>query len=159
MAQNVTAGALEAAAVVAGQGRPHAKDAIYFPEGLLGFEDVRVFRHATWEDFTPIEFLIATDGPSITIPVIQPSLVLSAYDPRPTRDDLRVLKASAREDLETLCVVNVTGVACSVNLRGPIFINWANQLGRQRVLAESRFKVSHRLTSTFQLEDAPSLGR
>jgi flagellar assembly factor FliW len=159
MAQDVSVEVTRTTTAVVGQGRPKTKDAIYFPEGLLGFEEVRVLKHAAWDDFAPLEFLISTDGPSVTLPVIEPTLLLSEYDPRPTRDDLRVLKASGQEDLQTLCVVNTSNGQCYVNLRGPIFINWSNQLGRQRVLAESRFKVSHRLTSSFELEDAPSLGR
>ena len=54
---------------------------INFPDGLIGFEDLKNFVIIDFEEFEPFQWLLSMDDTEITFPIISPILVVQDYDP------------------------------------------------------------------------------
>jgi len=120
-------------------------EVVLFPEGLIGFENNRRFIIKTKDGFEPFYWLLCLDEPGLLFPVIDPSLIMKDYRPRPSGNELRSIGIENRGDVQVLAVVTVgqTVDQVSVNLRGPIVINKMRNLGKQIILMESKYLVKY----------------
>ena len=106
---------------------------VHFPEGLLGFEELRRFALVELEEYHPFLWLISTDDPEVSFPLADPryfheggyAVHLSPVDEQ--RLDLR-----AGDSVAVFVVVTVDpqrGV--TANMRGPVVLNTRNRIARQ----------------------------
>ena len=56
--------------------------ALFFPEGLYGYDQYNRFLIWSQEKFFPFEWLVCLEEPTLIFPVIDPMVVISDYNPR-----------------------------------------------------------------------------
>ena len=121
-----------------------SKEIITFPEGLLGFEDIKRFTILTLKEYEPFQWLVAVDEQDLTFPIVSPVLVIPDYAPTITRDQTEILGNFDEKDLLMYLIVSINqdGKKATANLRGPVLINLKTNKGIQIVL-EDELSTDH----------------
>lgn len=117
---------------------------IYFPNGIIGFEQHTFFTVIKIDDFEPFCWLSATNGEELSLPVIDPLLVQSDYlSSLPHHLEGKV--KSEYEHYQLFCVVNFNNIEgqVTINLRSPILIDWDTKTGKQLILESDDIPVAH----------------
>ena len=109
------------------------KKIIQFPQGIPGLEDIKRFALVYNEETKPISWLQAIDSPAISLPVIDPFLILPNYVFDILQEDINDLSIAHESDIH---VVNVLVIPedmekMTINLAAPILINIKLNLGKQ----------------------------
>ena len=121
---------------------------IRFPEGIIGFPDLKIFTLIFDEEKTSsnIMWLQSMDEPTFAMPVMNPLLVVPEYNPIIDEEAFRALGTLTEEN--TLCFTTVTVPSdikdISINLKAPIIINSDERKARQVILEEDyeiKFKI------------------
>lgn len=123
----------------------HKKN-IHFPEGLPAFEQVKEFVIVANEEEAPFMWLQAVNVPNLAFILVDPFLVHSEYRPDICDDDVKTLQLEDPTDAYVLGIVNIRNnenEGITVNLVGPIVINWRKQIGKQ-VIIQNHLKYSVR---------------
>lgn len=121
-----------------------SKEIITFPEGLLGFEDIKRFTILTLKEYEPFQWLVAVDDKELTFPIVSPVLVIPDYAPSITRDQTESIGNFGENDLLMYLIVSINpeGKKATANLRGPVLINLKTKKGIQIVL-EDELSTDH----------------
>jgi flagellar assembly factor FliW len=116
---------------------------VIFPEGLIGFEDLKNFVIIDLEEYEPFQWLLCVDDPDITFPIISPIIVADPYEPEITREMAYNLGDFKDEELLIYCIVTIRPELKRVtaNLLGPIIINQRSRLGHQVVLKDDEYST------------------
>jgi flagellar assembly factor FliW len=119
---------------------------IDFPHGIIGFENHKKFAIVNNTNYKPFCWLISLDQNDFAIPVVNPFLLIREYHKQFPRELSEELKEN-ESNYEVLCVVNPKGSNGSVtlNLKGPILIDYIKQEGRQIILTAEILSVSYPL--------------
>jgi flagellar assembly factor FliW len=119
---------------------------IDFPQGIIGFENHKKFAIVNNSSYKPFCWLISMDQDDFAIPVVNPFLLIREYNKKFPRELIEELKENV-SNYEVLCVVNPKGNNGSVtlNLKGPILIDYLKQEGRQIILTAEILSVSYPL--------------
>ncbi len=113
---------------------------INFPDGLIGFEDLKRFIIIEDEECKPFRWLISVDEPEIGFAILEPTLVFEDYYQRSGFDpDVYVLFV--------IVTLNRDISKISVNLKAPVVIDKVKKSGRQIILENDEFEVAHQLLS------------
>lgn len=125
------------------------KDMIKIPEGILGFENLKSFFIVDPADDTLILWLQSADSADIAFPMLEPKIFKHDYKVRLSASELRSLQLDSISKRETLvyCILTIPEdvTKMTANLKAPIVINTATQLGRQVVLQENEYSVKYPL--------------
>ena len=112
---------------------------IYFPKGIIGFPELKDFAliHDEEKGSDSIHWLQSIQEPAFAMPVMDPLLVCSDYNPEADDELLNNLGEIKPDDLLVLVTVTVPSdlTQMSVNLKGPIVIN-AGERKAIQVIAE-----------------------
>ncbi len=111
---------------------------IHFPNGLIGFPDVKRFILMDYND-TSIKWLQAVDDPDVAFIVMPPFEFFPDYSLKIERSIRNLLEIDEEEDIVTLTVLRVDGGKVTANLQGPLVINSINKKGIQIINEDSRF--------------------
>ncbi len=111
---------------------------ITFPEGLVGFEELRNFVLIHEEESEPFRWLLSLEEPTIGFAVIDPRLVKPEYG-----TDIPV--SIENQDLFTIVTLHKELRKSTLNLKGPILIHQETREGKQIILNAERFPVAHPL--------------
>lgn len=106
---------------------------INFPDGLLGFPDIRRYVLMDYKD-TPLKWLQAVDDPDLAFIVTEPAVLFPDYKVRLDPATRQYLKLEKDEDLAVLMIIRVEGEQVIANLQGPLFLNAGSMLGAQIVV-------------------------
>lgn len=127
------------------------KRVIRFPEGLLGFPEIKDYTILEHKENSPFLWLQAVEKPDLAFLVINPLLIKKDFleDLSPSEKDL----FSANEEGKVAIFVLVTIPAgkveqMTVNLLGPILIDAENRIGKQVILANSNYPHQYPLISS-----------
>jgi flagellar assembly factor FliW len=103
-----------------------------FPNGILGFEELREFVLISEEETVPFKWLISLEKPEIGFPILSPWHLDIEYDPGNDFDlEKQVLFAVVTlEDEKGLM---------TANLKAPIVFNIETQTGEQVILAKDKY--------------------
>jgi flagellar assembly factor FliW len=124
--------------------------ALFFPQGLLGFNDFRDFALADLPNgkhpqFKALQCLTDANLAFLVAPLADDS---PAIDPADVEEACQTL-AIARQDLAIVLIVTVRrdddGAHVSVNLRAPVLIDTRNRVARQYVLPNNKYEIRHKL--------------
>ncbi|MBK8231853.1 MAG: flagellar assembly protein FliW [Candidatus Eisenbacteria bacterium] len=118
--------------------------AIYMPDGLLGFEELKQYVFLEPEEFHPFLWLVSTEEPEIGFAVADPQLFWPGLYEVPLSDsDKDVLDWQAEDQLGVFVLVSVAegGRRITANLKGPVVINTRNRLAKQVVVYNPAFAV------------------
>lgn len=109
----------------------------HFPNGLIGFEQLKNYILVGSPEMEPLRWLIAVDDPTIGLPVILPWHVLPHYE----------LPAEYADSTTYVPLVVVTLAAeatqITVNLKAPIVLNLRSRQGQQLILPGDRYSATH----------------
>jgi len=120
-----------------------------FPDGLIGFENLKQYAIIDLVDFEPFQWLLSIDEPGIIFPIISPLLVVETYAPLITKDDAYNLGEYEDNDLLLYAIVTIRPEIKRVtaNLRGPVIINQKLRLGQQIVLDDEGYSMNQEFMS------------
>jgi len=122
---------------------------------ILGFEAFHHFCLIEIEELKPFRWLQSTEDPAVAFLVVNPVLIFSGYRIEVNSNEIAELKVNRVESVETYVVVTTPPdpQKMSVNLQGPILINTENNLAKQLVLVNSRYKVKHLILQALEEQE------
>lgn len=106
---------------------------INFPDGLLGFPDIKRYILMDYKD-TPLKWLQAVDDPDLAFIVTEPAVLFPDYKARLDPATRQYLKLEKDEDLAVLMIIRVEDERLIANLQGPLFLNAGSMTGAQIVV-------------------------
>ena len=120
---------------------------VVFPDGPLGFPDCTRFTLVDEEKAAPFRMLQSLDNPSLAFVVLDPLVIKKEYHFNVTKEDLKMVKAEATDDLLVYAIVTMAKelTDVTVNLQGPLVINAKKQIGHQFVLVDSEYSTREAL--------------
>ncbi len=108
---------------------------LMFPEGILGFEDLKKFILINDEQTDPILWLVSLEDESISFPVIDPWKIIPQYS----------VGDYDAGDYTILAIVTLKGTLeqSTINLRSPLIISNSTQEGHQVVLDDEKYSFHY----------------
>jgi flagellar assembly factor FliW len=110
---------------------------LFFPEGMIGFEQCRNYTLAYQEDTEPFRWLISLDDSDLCFPLLDPRLLEPGYGSR--------LPVDSAEVLYVVATLHTEIDKSTVNLRSPVVINPTTQTGRQIILEDESLPFQYPL--------------
>ncbi|MGE0525898.1 MAG: flagellar assembly protein FliW [Bdellovibrionales bacterium] len=127
-------------------------DVIHFPEGLLGFNELR--RFVLLDDPTDEIFawLQSCEEPGIAFPVLEPELFTASYSIQLTKHDLDSLQLPNLEGSRAFAIITIPQdpTQMTANLKAPIVVNVPRRLGRQCVLQDNALAIREPIFTRLQ---------
>jgi flagellar assembly factor FliW len=126
---------------------PIPSNRINLPLGLLGFEPTKQYALLANPAEQPFAWLKAEGESSLAFVVIDPFVVLPAYQPEIPEADADFLEIKVPADAVMLGIVTIHGPKqATMNLKGPIVINRHSHIGKQVIITNSaEYSVQHPL--------------
>lgn len=120
---------------------------IHFPSGIVGFPELTEFTllHDEEKGAGSIHWLLSIQEPGFAMPVMDPLLVCTDYNPEVDDELLKPLGGLDPEEILVLVTVTVPSdlKKMSVNLRGPIIINAAAKKACQVIVEGEGYQVKY----------------
>ena len=130
---------------------------ITFDQGLLGFEEYKqytiLYDVESKED--SISWLQSIDEPGLALPIINPLLVKTDYNPMVEDALLESLEGISDENMAIFLVMTVPSdlTKMSVNLKAPLVINSDTKKGIQVIVENQDYTVKHSVYDLFTVND------
>ncbi|MCM3079652.1 flagellar assembly protein FliW [Brevibacillus invocatus] len=120
--------------------------AITFPDGILGFEELRHFAIVENET-SALCWLQSLENSHIAFPIISPFLVHEEYAFELDDDALAKMDIKDLSDVMVYSIVTIPEniKEMTVNLRAPLLVNLNKCLGRQIVLRDERYPIKQEI--------------
>ncbi len=127
-----------------------------FPEGLLGFGQVKVYFILQNPKGGPFSWLQAVDPGSLAFVVCDPGMFLQDYQMKVRKEDLASLELDDVKNGFAMVILTVPKdpVNITANLVGPLVFNPKKRLAKQIVLTDPGLSTRHRIFA----EPAPGAG-
>ncbi len=118
---------------------------IEFPEGIVGFPDVRGFVIFDGPEGTPFKWLQSTDRPELAFVVCDPLLFKADYRVSVNKEELAALALERTEDAVICLILSIPADPwkMTANLLGPVIFNAEKRLGKQLVLSGPEYTTKH----------------
>ena len=122
-------------------------DILTFPSGMLGFSAERHFVMIEDEMGSPFQWLQSVEKQDLTFVTINPETAVSAFSLDITVDHMKKLDTEQVDDLSVRVIVTMAKKLqdVTINLQGPLLINFSKKLGLQFVVADGRYNTRHPL--------------
>jgi len=128
---------------------------IYFPGGLLGFENLKDYLLLDAAQ-QPFYWLQSLDVPEIAFVMINPGIFRQNYLPEVSISELEEIGLKNEDSDNTLVFAIVTipeeHSKMTANLQGPIIINREKKLGRQCISTNNDYKTQHYILEELAVE-------
>lgn len=127
-------------------------DVITFPEGLLGFNELRQFVFLDDPTDEIFAWLQSCEEPGIAFPILEPELFTASYNIQLTKHDLELLKLPSQEGIRTFSIITIPQdpTAMTANLKAPIVINVKLRTARQVVLQDNSLAIREPIFTRLQ---------
>ncbi|WBF69099.1 flagellar assembly protein FliW [Desulfovibrio subterraneus] len=115
---------------------------IYFPRGIMGFEDKHEFTLLQLKDGSPFLVLQSMDDPRLGLLVADPYSFLEDYPIRVGEAEQKLLRLQNIRQVAVLVTVSIPKgepEKTALNLTGPILINHQAKLGLQVPQVDGKF--------------------
>ena len=120
---------------------------ISFPDGIIGFPDLKQFMLIYDEDKkdSNISWLQSIDEPAFALPVINPLKVEDDYNPMVEDELLSKLGNLKPENMLVLVTITVPSdiTKMTVNLKAPIVINAEENKAAQIIVDDEAYEIKH----------------
>lgn len=127
-------------------------DVLTFPEGLLGFNELRQF--VLLDDPTDEIFawLQSCEEPNIAFPLLEPELFAPSYAIHLTKHDLEALNLESNRGSRSFAIITIPQdpTQMTANLKAPIVINVAKRVARQCVLQDNQLAIREPIFTRLQ---------
>jgi flagellar assembly factor FliW len=133
-----------------------SEDVIDFPEGILGFNDLRKFVLLDDPNDEIFAWLQSCEIPQIAFPVLEPELFTSNYSVVLTKHDLESLglqgadATANRTRSFSIITIPDDATQMTANLKAPIVINIAKRCARQIVLQDNNLAIREPIFAKLQ---------
>ncbi len=119
---------------------------IYFPSGLLGFENLKDYLLLDAAQ-QPFYWLQSLDVPELAFVMINPTIFRQNYLPGVLASELKEIDLTENNPERSLVFAIVTipeeHSKMTANLQGPVIINREKRIGRQCISINPDFKTQH----------------
>ncbi len=115
---------------------------IYFPRGIMGFEDMHEFTLLQLKDGSPFLVLQSMDDPRLGLLVADPYSFLEDYPIRVSEAEQKLLRLQNIRQVAVLVTVSIPQgepEKTALNLTGPILVNHQAKLGLQVPQVDGKF--------------------
>jgi flagellar assembly factor FliW len=128
------------------------EDILNFPEGILGFNDLRQFVLLDDPNDEIFAWLQACELPDVAFPVLEPELFAPNYQVALTKHDIESIRLSANERTRCFAIITIPSDATlmTANLKAPIVINIEKRIARQCVLQDNHLAIREPIFSKLQ---------
>lgn len=128
------------------------EDLIFFPEGILGFGDLRRFVLVDDPSDEIFAWLQSCEIPQIAFPVLEPELFTANYQLNLTKHDLESLEMKSVSGTRSFAIITVPEdpTQMTANLKAPIVINVAKRTARQIVLQDNNLAIREPIFAKLQ---------
>ncbi|MGZ5278411.1 MAG: flagellar assembly protein FliW [Pseudobdellovibrionaceae bacterium] len=126
-----------------GQVQFQNEDLLAFPEGVLGFGDLKKFVLLDDPNDDIFAWLQSCDEPAIAFPVLEPELFSETYKVNLAKSDLEALKLQSVAGARMFCIITIPDdpTQMTANLKAPIVINITEKRARQCVLQDNNLAI------------------
>lgn len=127
-------------------------DVIHFPEGLLGFNELRRFVLLDDPSDEIFAWLQSCEDPGIAFPLLEPELFTAGYNVQLTKHDLEILQLASKEGVRSFAIITIPQdpTQMTANLKAPIVINVQKRLARQCVLQDNSLAIREPIFTRLQ---------
>lgn len=135
-----------------GQVQLQGEDLLTFPEGILGFADLKKFVILDDPNDDIFAWLQSCDEPAIAFPVLEPELFQQGYKISLAKSDLEALKLANTENIRQFCIITIPDdpTQMTANMKAPIVINVAAKSARQCVLQDNSLAIREPIFAKLQ---------
>jgi flagellar assembly factor FliW len=118
-------------------------DILNFPEGILGFNDLKRFVLLDDPNDDIFAWLQACDDEAIAFPVLEPELFAAEFRVNASKADLEALQMPSLEGSRMFSIVTIPEDPTKMtgNLKAPVIINIQKRIGRQCVLQDNNLAI------------------
>lgn len=119
------------------------EDVLQFPEGLLGFADLRKFVLIDDPNDEIFAWLQSCEAPQVAFPVLEPELFTENYKVNLTKSDLEAMQMKVQDKMRCFSIITIPHdpTQMTANLKAPIVINVRDRLARQCVLQDNHLAI------------------
>ncbi len=119
---------------------------LFFPEGLIGFEERLEFVVVPADKQGPLFWIQSVDDPEIAFVLTDPTNFFLDYAIIPEDEEMKKLGITEQEDCFVLAVVTVhPGSKVTLNLMAPVLLAPKTNRALQVILESSQYTTSHPL--------------
>jgi flagellar assembly factor FliW len=135
-----------------GQVELKQEDVLTFPEGLLGFADLRKFVLLDDPNDEIFAWFQSCEAPQVAFPVLEPELFSAQYKATLTKSDLEALQMTNKEKARYFSIVTIPDdpTLMTANLKAPIVVNITARLARQCVLQDNNLAIREPIFTKLQ---------
>lgn len=128
------------------------EDVIDFPEGILGFNDLRKFVLLDDPNDEIFAWLQSCEIPQIAFPVLEPELFAQNYQLTLTKHDLESLGLQTQEKIRAFAIITIPDepTQMTANLKAPVVINIEKRTARQIVLQDNNLAIREPIFAKLQ---------
>jgi len=125
---------------------------ITFPNGILGFEEMKQFVLLTPNPSVPFHWLQSVENPSLAFVVINPLVFHPEYKMSIPEAQLRIVQNNTDTEIAVLVIVTIPEdpEKMTANMAGPLLINARSRRGIQVVLGDETYQVDHLIIKELQ---------
>jgi flagellar assembly factor FliW len=129
-----------------------AEDVIHFPEGLLGFNELRKF--VLLDDPTDEIFawLQSCEDVNVAFPLLEPELFTANYSVQLTKHDLESMGLNSLDGVRCFSIITIPSdpTQMTANLKAPIVIHVSTRKARQVVLQDNSLAIREPIFTRLQ---------
>lgn len=128
------------------------EDILTFPEGLLGFTNLREFVLLDDPNDEIFAWLQSCENSGIAFPILEPELFAGNYQVELSRVDLQVIEASKDQPLRYFTIVTIPEdpTQMTANLKAPVVVNVRSRKARQCVLQDNNLAIREPIFAKLQ---------
>lgn len=126
-----------------GQVELNTEDIIAFPEGLLGFQDLRQFVLLDDPNDDIFAWLQSCELPSVAFPVLEPEIFGQYYNVQLTKNEIELLKLTPDQKPSFMNIITIPDdpTQMTANVKAPIAFNMTTRRARQCVLQDNNLAI------------------
>ncbi len=119
------------------------EDVLTFPEGLLGFNDLRKFVLLDDPSDEIFAWLQSCEAGAIAFPLLEPDIFSETYNVTLSKGDLEGLKLKSQENAHYFSIITIPEdpTQMTANMKAPIVINLQEKVARQCVLQDNNLAI------------------
>ncbi len=130
----------------------NSDDIINFPEGILGFNNIKSFILLDDPNDDIFAWLQSCDNPDVAFPILEPELFSETYQVILTKSDSEALKLDTDKRIRYFTIITIPNdpTLMTANLKAPIVINVAKKIARQCVLQDNQLAIREPIFAKLQ---------
>lgn len=128
------------------------EDLIQFPEGILGFNELRQFVLLDDPSDEIFAWLQSCEEADVAFPLLEPELFAPSYVVQLAKHDLEVLGLQSQQGVRCFAIITIPQdpTQMTANLKAPIVINVDQRLARQCVLQDNQLAIREPIFTRLQ---------